>query len=174
MENTITLLQINWVDLLSLILLLRMSYVGFARGLSNEMIPLIATYIALVVAIHFYDKVGGLLSFYTPLSGQLSRLIIFILISVIILLIFRLFTDIVVGRVVSVQVATVYDSVCGVVVGAIRGVLVVCIVVSALELTSVKYLRDSVKSKSFSGKKFLEIRSKVYDTTVRILRGKKR
>ena len=148
---------INWVDIIVLILLFRTSYIGFTRGLGNEVMPLIAIFIALIASLQFYEQIARFIASHTPLSSPHASFLFFIFIAMIILLVFRFFNKLLVGRDSAVHVATMYDSACGLILGVLRGILLVSLVVYALWLTPSVYVSSSVEEKSLLAKKFLKI-----------------
>ncbi len=54
--------QINWVDVLAAIIILRISYVAFQDGLSHEIFPLIGIIGTVVLALHYYNKLAIFIS----------------------------------------------------------------------------------------------------------------
>ena len=50
--------RVNWVDLLALIIILRISYVAFNEGLSHEIFPLTGGIVVVVLSLHYYTKLG--------------------------------------------------------------------------------------------------------------------
>ena len=51
--------RINWVDLLVVILILRISYVAFQEGLSHEIFPIIGGVVIIIVNLHYYERIGS-------------------------------------------------------------------------------------------------------------------
>lgn len=163
--------KINWVDILILIIFIRVSYVGYTRGLSSELLPLIASFAALVISINLHDKIGGFIASHTPLSAIPAKFLVYISIGSSILLVFGILSNILTGRVIKVQVATMYDSIFGLLFGILRGIVLVSFVVFALSLTPVNYIRESVKEKSLMGTRFMKIGPLIRERTMRIFRG---
>ena len=164
--------HINWVDVIILILLFRISYAGFSRGLASESIPLIGVFTALNIALHLYLNVGNFIARYTPLTSTYSYLISFIALSFITKYIFQLIEAFVVGKVVTIHIASIYDNIGGLIVGVIRAILLVSIVMIALSMLPIKYMDYSVKEKSFMGKKFIRVGHTVHAKTSQLLRLK--
>jgi membrane protein required for colicin V production len=170
MELGKILTYINWVDIIVLILLFRTSYVGFTRGLGNEIMPLIAIFIALIASHQLYGPISRFIAIHTPLSSPHAGFLFFIFIAMITLLVFRFFNKLLVGKDSAVHVATMYDSACGLILGILRGVLLVSLVVYALWLTPSEYVSSSVEEKSLLAKKFLRIGPLVRNRAMRVLK----
>ncbi|MFH1753791.1 MAG: CvpA family protein [Candidatus Omnitrophota bacterium] len=161
---------INWVDIIVLILFFRTCYVGFTRGLGNELMPLIITFTSLVLSLQFYKALGGYIAGHTPLSHSHAYFLIFILIVIITIILTRVIMRILVGKSENARVATLYDSGCGLFFGILRGILLVSFVMYALWLAPSKYVSSSVSNGSILGKTFLKIGPKVHQKTMSVFR----
>ena len=166
MEIGKNLLLINWIDVLILILLIRTGYVGFARGLTNGILPLIGTFAALVASLHYYDIVGGAISTYLPVKEIYTQYISYLFIGIGILMIARIFSVRMGGKENTIGGASFLDSLSGCILGCMRGILLVSYIAVALGITPVKYIQVSLKEKSLVGKAFESAGHTVYKKTV--------
>ncbi|MDB4349866.1 CvpA family protein [Omnitrophica bacterium] len=162
--------RINWVDILILILLIRTSYVGYTRGLSSEVMPLIATFAALVISLHFYGRIGAFITNHTPLSSTLSNFTSYAFIGFSIIYLFHLAMVFLRGKVINVQVETLYDTIFGLTFGIFRGILLVSFIVFALGIAPISYIRDSAKQRSLMGEKFSKVGPLIHTRTMRIIK----
>jgi uncharacterized membrane protein required for colicin V production len=163
---------INWVDIVIFVLLFKTTYGGLKRGLINEIIPLVAIFIALMTSIHLYEGIGTFIGDHSPLSNAQAVFICFLFIGAAILTVSYIITRLLALRGVTVQVATLYDSIFGAFVGAIRGALLVSFVLMIMQLLPVKYVRNSVENRSFLAKRFIALGNTVYNkTTLFMKRG---
>lgn len=165
------ILQINWVDVLVLILLFRISYVGFYKGLASELIPAIGTYAALIIALHYYSRMAIYIADHTPLNEGYSRLICYLLLILIVkFLIFNVIESFLIGRIVEIHVVSLVDKIGGLILGIIRGALLVSLIIIALEITPIVYITDSVNVRSLTAGKFSQAGRLVYYKTAAFLK----
>src|SRR3989338_3088823 len=54
--------KLNWVDILVIILMIRIIYVGFQEGLSHEVFPVISAFLTTIVGLRYYAKIGAFIS----------------------------------------------------------------------------------------------------------------
>lgn len=164
--------RINWVDALILILLFRISYVGLNGGLASEVIRFIGIFTSFIIALHYYLSVGNFIASHTPISSGYASLITFIGLIFIIKYIFRIIESYIMGKVITIHIASIYNTIGGLIIGVMRGILLVSIVVMALSITPIEYINHSATKNSVLGNKFLNIGRGVYYKTSRFLRLK--
>lgn len=160
---------INWVDILILTLLVRLCYVGFERGLSSEITPVIGTYIALIISLHTYFQIGDVIATYTPLPSTFTYFISFVGLAVLINYIVFLFDLNIVKKIITVQIVSLYNKIGGLVAGALRGILLISIVVIALELVPIGYITYSVAQRSLLASRFSRIGETIHRETTACL-----
>lgn len=149
--------RINWVDILILLLLFRISYVGFIRGLGSEIIPFLGILVALIISLHYYSKWGKFITSHTPIPIAFSELLSFLGLVFVIKYIFHLIESLIAGKIVTINIASLYDNIGGLIIGAIRGILLVSLVLIALDIAPFDYIDYSINKKSLMGRKFLSI-----------------
>lgn len=164
--------RINWVDIVILILLFRISYVGFNRGLGSEIIPFLGILIALIVSLHYYSKWGNFITKHTPIPIAFSQLLSFLGLIFVIKYIFHLLESLIAGKLVTINIASLYDNIGGLIIGAIRGILLVSLVLIALDIVPFDYIDYSINKKSLMGRKFLSIGRLVHKKATAFLRIK--
>ncbi len=160
---------INWVDIVIVVLLFKITYDGFRRGLSGEIIPLAGIFIALVSSLHLYESFGYLIGGHTPLNNAWGLFLCFVVIGTGIQAFFLIIVKLLAGKIINVQVATLYDSILGVICGVIQGVLVVSFVLIAMRLLPVKYVRESVKDRSVFAARIIKTGMDAYRRTERFM-----
>jgi membrane protein required for colicin V production len=165
------LTHINWVDIIILVLLFRVCYVAFVRGLGAEIMPLVGVYIALVCSLNYYGDMGEFITAHTPIPGPHADFFSYLIIALSFLLVFRLLVVLIVGRAPNEQIATFSDSIFGLLAGIVRGVLLVALVVLALELAPSVYVSRSAGEKSLMAKRFMNMGRAVRSKTMRVLRA---
>jgi len=154
--------RFNWVDVLILILLFKICYVGFTRGLGSELLPLLGICGVLVITFHFYSQFGSVIANHSPLSGSAANFTTYIALAFITKYIFHLIDILVIKKIVNVQILSIYDRIGGVIAGAIRAILLISVLVTALELAPFSYIRYSVKTKSITASFFIRTGAAVH------------
>ncbi len=165
--------QLNWVDILAIILLLRISCVSFHHGLSYELFSLAGVFFTTVIALNYYITVGEFLSqniIGLPLA--LSQFLSFLGIAVLLLLAFRALRS-VVGAIVKIEWHAFINSVGGFIAGVARSFLTVSLVLVLLILLPLPYMQWSIKDRSLTGLFFLKIGPIVYAKTHKFIPGLK-
>lgn len=156
------LANMNWVDLLAVIIMLRTSYISFKEGLSHEIFPLFGSVLSLLLALHFYDRLGFLLhSKVVVVPVSLCNLSVFLVIILAVALALK-FLKILVDVIIKVTWHPLIEKVGGMLVGILRGAVAVSTILIFLALVPLSYLQWSVKDRSLSGMFFLRMGPAIY------------
>ncbi len=148
--------KINWVDILAIIIVLRISYVAWQDGLSHEIFPLIGTTLTAVISMRYYRDLALFIQGMTGIAVSILDLIAFIALIAGIGIIFKL-VRFLVDALVKVTWHPFAEKFGGLIFGLLRSLVVVSIVLTAMSLTTLSYMQYSIKDKSLSGKYFLNI-----------------
>lgn len=162
--------HINWVDVLALIIILRISYVSFSHGLSHELFSLFGVYLNTVLVLHYYLRVGLFLSSAIGLPHEISNFLsfLFLLVGIAFIVLFaRKFVDLV----VKVTWNPVIERIGGIVSGVARACLTVSLVLMLMMVTPLPYLQWSVRDRSLVGMFFLRIGPAAYAKTYALVPG---
>ena len=161
--------QLNWIDVLVIILVIRISYVAFQEGLSHEIFPLISGIASIIISLRYYHKLGGFFSNAMPaLSKAISNFTGFCLLVIGTGLAFK-FVRIVLNKVIKVQWHPLIERFGGLVFGACRGAITACLVLETMVMAPLPYLQWSIRDRSFSGVYFVRIGPTVYEAASRFL-----
>lgn len=154
----------NWVDLLVVIIMLRTIYVSFQDGLSREIFPLFGSILNLVLALHFYGKLGSMLySGVKIVPASICNLAGYL--AVVLISGFTLkFLKIIVDTVIKVTWHPLIEKIGGMLAGVARGAVCVSMILIFLALVPLSYLQLSIKDKSLCGMLFLRIGPAIYRT----------
>ncbi|MFA4888425.1 MAG: CvpA family protein [Candidatus Omnitrophota bacterium] len=138
--------QINWLDIFSLIIFVRVLYVAAETGVINELFKLLGTITAICLALHYYSRfAGATLAFLGNklLGMELFNLPFFIALALLgywVLVVFRkLFT-----RLITMEAAPDFNKYGGVFLGILRGILLTSLISCALVGSNIGYLKKSV------------------------------
>ena len=157
--------KINWVDVLAVILMLRISYVAFRDGLSHEIFSFLGSVLIIVLAMRYYIVFGSLISQNAwNMSAERSNFLSFLILVVSSGLLVRLLR-VILDKVVKVEWHPVIEKFGGLAVGMMKAYIVTSIILMTLDLVPLSYLQWSVKDRSLTGKYFLaaapEIRNRL-------------
>ena len=155
------LTRINWVDVLVVILILRMSYVAFMDGLSHEIFPLFGSIAVLVLSLRYYTVLGNTMSqTLVGMPSDISNCLGFIILVAGLGLLVR-FLRVILDKIVKIQWHPVIEKFGGLLAGIIKAYIVTVIVLTILVMMPLSYLRWSVMDRSLTGKYILMAGPKV-------------
>ena len=161
--------RVNWVDVLTLILLIRITYISSRIGVGKQIPPLILLVLILSVSLYNYRVIAYFFIDKYSFSSSLSVFFSYFLMIVLFLFIYHV-TSRVTGFCLSAgqSMPGGLEKVGGIVVGLIRSAFVIGIILIALVLVPVKFVGDSVK-KSHLGSFLIRSNVKIYCMTARII-----
>ncbi len=158
------LLRANWVDLLAVIIMLRTTYVSFKDGLSHGIFPLFGSILKLVLALHFYNKLGSMLYSWAPLiPASICNLASFFAIVLVMGFVLK-FLRILIDNIIKVTWHPLIEKAGGTFFGITRGAVAVSMALIFLALIPLSYIQWSIKDKSLSGMYFLRLGPAIYRT----------
>ncbi|MDP3790581.1 MAG: CvpA family protein [Candidatus Omnitrophota bacterium] len=147
--------RINWVDIVVLILMVRISYVAFMDGLSHEIFPFFGTVAVFILSLHYYTGLGEAISQNLGnMPAEVSNCLAFIILVVTLGFIIK-FIKIILDKMVKVQWHPVIEKFGGLFVGILKAYVIIAMIVTILALIPLSYLQWSVKERSLTGKYIL-------------------
>ncbi|MDD4909993.1 MAG: CvpA family protein [Candidatus Omnitrophica bacterium] len=156
----VALSNLNWVDIFCLILLIRILYVAVKQGIVIEIFKLLGSFSSVFFASHYYSALSTAIPSGIKCPRVVADMLSFIaLIIAGYLLIFLL--RIAFFRFFKIEAAQTIDKWAALLIGAIRGTLVISITLLFFLLTSAQYLSASIKS-SFLAVKAVNIAPRAY------------
>lgn len=155
--------KINWVDVLVVILMLRISYVAFRDGLNREIFSFLGSLLIVVLAMHYYTVFGSFISRNAMnIPAELSNFLSFLILVAASGFLVRLLR-VILDKAVKIQWHPVIEKFGGLAVGMMKAYVVTGIVLMTLGLMPLSYLQWSVKDKSLTGKYFLAAPAGIYN-----------
>lgn len=148
--------KINWIDIVSVIIILRISYVALQDGLSHEIFPLIGTMLSVAISMRYYHDLALTIQNMAKITAPIMDLLSFVALVVVIGLIIKL-TRLLVDMILKVTWHPFVEKFGGLIFGILRASVVVSIVLTIMSLTGLSYLQYSIKDRSVSGSFFLSI-----------------
>ena len=158
------LTKINWVDILIVIIIARISYIALQDGLSHEIFPLIGTVITAAISMRYYRDLSAFVQGTTGISMPVLEVLAFIALVVCVGLIFKL-ARLLVDALLKVTWHPFVEKFGGLVFGFLRASVVVSILLTIMSLTPLSYLSYSIKDKSLLGHYFLNITPEISNRT---------
>jgi len=157
------LTRINWVDILVVIVILRISYIAFQEGLSHEIFPLFGAIFTISLTLHYYNGIAACISNgfkWIPLT--ISGFLIFVALIIGIGFVFKILKTLL-DKIIKVTWHPIIERFGGLIVGALRSLLAASIILLIIVHVPLSYLQWAVKDRSLTGKYFLGIAPAVYE-----------
>lgn len=152
--------QLNWVDIVIIIIIIRTVFMGFKKGLMVETFKLLGTLFAIFISLHYYSSISNFISSRMPLPVEFLDLIAIISLIIIVLIVFKFMRD---GLLIlfKTEPLAALDRWGSLILGFIRGCFLSSLVILLIFLSSIEYSQNSVRG-SLSSKYFLELSPKTY------------
>lgn len=159
-----TLKQFNWLDIFTIIVLLRIGYVALKSGFIAELFKLFGTALAVYLAMHYYaglsDTVTKLLPIKESMPLEFLDFIFFIALAIagyFVMVIARSAAL----RLVKTEAAANLHKWGGLILGILRGFLLVSLLMYIFSISTIAYFKNSV-SNSYSSKRLFSVAPKTY------------
>lgn len=164
------LTRINWVDILILIIVLRVTYLSFNEGLSHALLPLFGSVAMVVVSLGYYGVIGSLLpdgSIKKLLGGTIDFLTFLALVIVtgIVFKLLKILSDFIIKFEWNSSVERYGGAICG----AVRALIAASLILMVLSMAPLPYLQRSIRSESLSGRYVLAIGPYIYGKLVSVI-----
>jgi len=155
--------QLNWVDLVIIILLFRIGYIAIKNGLQVEIFKLLGTILAIYASLHYYtitsDYVRSLIN-KKEVPLEFLDFLSFSVLAILSYLAFVLLRSIF-YRFIKMEAVPRLNKWGGFVLGLGRAFLLAGLVVFALTVSSITYLRNSAAG-SYSGRRLFNVAPAAY------------
>ncbi|MBA2123498.1 hypothetical protein B9J78_00905 [bacterium Unc6] len=139
----------NWVDVLVIILLIRAGFVGWTKGLTLEFFKFIGIVVTMFVSLRFYDNLSSWTQTRFLIPETYGDFIWFIILAATCILTIKL-ASIFLEKVVQLKFSASIEKPGGLSLGILRGILGTSLIIFAITLIHLEYLRTSVE-RSFLG-----------------------
>ena len=160
--------QLNWVDLLFLLIFLLSGYIGWQRGLFGEFFYLFGLYIVIISSIKFSCPTSVFLNKYLSIPLNFTYIVAFLMIGLVLYLIFvRLYSLLL--KLAKIEVFSGTNKVGGLIIGLIRGFAFSILISYMLVVIPFSYIAESVKTNSYSGNFFLTSGEFLYSSTIKLM-----
>lgn len=154
--------ECNWVDIVAVVIILRMCYVGIKQGFGVEVFKMINLCFCSFIALHFYYSLGEFLhSVLPPLPTEPAATFSFLLLLIVITLIFRVLRDTFFVFFKKGE-ANKTSILLGGAIGALRGIGIAGLIAFGLVISQNHYLELSSRT-SVLGGRFIKVPVKIYE-----------
>lgn len=155
--------RFNWVDIFSLVLFVRMGYMGFKLGLGEELVKLTALAAGLMAGLRYGSWAGGWLAQKSFLTEEWASAVSLAVILGICYWGMRRLLSLAV-RLVSVSFQEPLGCWGGLVAGLARAGLVISLVLIGLQGLPSPYLSAAIQERSLAGSSLTRVAPAVYGT----------
>jgi uncharacterized membrane protein required for colicin V production len=160
-----TLKQFNWVDFLVIIILLRIVYIAFNSSFTLELFKLLGAVTGFYLSLHYFTYITDWITQRNPHSKAKAPLqfidffsfVILVIVGYILSIALRMLFE----RFIKMTISTTVNRSVSTVLGITRGILLASIIAFMLTISSIGYLKDSVKD-SYSGKQVFNVAVNTY------------
>jgi len=153
--------NINWVDVVVALILIRSIYLGAKSGLTAELFKFIGTLFSLTIGIYWYSQLADFLIVNINMYAWLAQFICFAVINLLIKLIFKYGVTTLL-KILNMQFMPQLERVGGLIVGCGRGIITAGILLLALSLIPTDYIMQSIYTKSYSGRFLVKACERTY------------
>lgn len=155
--------QFNWLDIFVVILLFRTGYIAIKNGLPKEVFKFLGTVASIYLSLHYYGILSDFIrnSFFTKkVSLEFLDFLSFVVLAILGHLVFVLLRS-VFYRFIKMEAVPNLTRSGGLVLGILRGFLLIGLIIFMLAISSIGYLKNSVNH-SYFGKRFFKIAPNTY------------
>ena len=156
--------QVNWIDVLVLIILIRTTYIAVRTGFPSEVFKLGGTICAIWLACHYYTRLGDFIRSYFSLQGQVwVNLLDALAVFALAFLGYAIFVGIrlVFTILIKIEAVSLLNRWGAFILGLLRWSLVTSLLFFLIAVSVAGYLRSSLYS-SFSGPRLIKLTPGVY------------
>lgn len=157
--------QFNWIDILVIIILFRISYISVKTGVPVEFFKLLGMLATIYLSLHYYTTLADWVVQRTPLAKEKAPLEFLDFVSFLFLAIVGYFIfislRIVFSRFIRMEAAPNLNRFAGLALGIARGFLLAGLIIFMLVISSSSYLRNSVIN-SYLGKRMFKVAPNTY------------
>lgn len=136
--------QLRWVDIIVIFIIGRSIYIGIKRGFAVEFFKFFGILLALFACLHYYSKLGAILSKPSIVPVDIANFVAFVLIFVIFVLI-SYFTREMFLMLFKLQPIAVIDKWGGAFLGGIRSIFVSGLILLLFIISPIGFLERGAK-----------------------------
>jgi uncharacterized membrane protein required for colicin V production len=154
----------NWIDIGAIIVLFRVCYIALKNGLIAEFFKTLGTIFAIYISLHYYIPLSVLIRSRIASGHEtvfpFMDFVLFVILSISAYLIFVFFRE-AFSRFIKTEALPSINKYGGLLLGIARAFLLIGLIMFALVISSIDYLKNSVTN-SYSGDNLLKIAPTAY------------
>ncbi|MDD4982136.1 MAG: CvpA family protein [Candidatus Omnitrophota bacterium] len=156
----------NWLDIIILIIIFRIFYISIKGGFTTEFFKFFGVLTSIYLSMHYNTGLSDFISSKLNIEDKMPLgfldFILFVILALAGYFIFVLVRN-AVNNLVKIEAVSVLNKWGGLILGALRSVLLAGLVSFALAISSVPYLKNSVMN-SYLGPRVLAVAVNTYST----------
>jgi uncharacterized membrane protein required for colicin V production len=153
------LAQLQWLDILSVIVFVLGVFFGLKRGLSKTIPFFVEVVLAQAVAVEYYSFSAAFLSKWVPVPLWILQASTFALLSVCVIILVK-FVGQIISLVATLEFKPMVSNIGGALLGGLHFILFLSLLSSFIVLIPVPFIQESWTSRSMSGPYLLEASKK--------------
>ena len=155
--------QINWLDLVIIVIIFRVCYIAIEAGVFVELFKILGTLAAIYFSLHYYTSLG--FSIQNTLGLKNISLQFFNFISALVISIFSYFVFVILRKVAlragKTESIPLFSKWGGIILGITRSFLLASLILFMLAICGNSYLKESVKY-SYTGSRIFKVAPDTY------------
>ncbi len=136
-ENFIT--NINWVDIVLIVIIVRGMYIGFKSSFAVELFKLLGALASIFVTLHYFLGVGKFLHETLAFKANFTDLLAFVLLWIPIVFVFKLIRD-GIFLIFKIKAGSEVDGGLGLIVAGVRSIFICSLTLMLLYVSREAYL----------------------------------
>ncbi|MCK5213989.1 MAG: CvpA family protein [Candidatus Omnitrophica bacterium] len=150
----------NWLDIITVAILLRCVYIGISKGLVAEELKLVGVLVAMFITQHYFVVFADFLHDFVAIPVFMAEITAFVILWLIVLVLFKFIRE---GLFLFLKKKSVSGGkrIIGGLLGISRGVLICSLLFPIMFLSGSEYLDKTARS-SFAGFYIIDLSSKAY------------
>lgn len=156
--------RVNWIDIIALILLVRITYVSSRIGVGKQILPVILLIFILTASFHNYGVIASFFAGRYAFSASVCRFLSYFFITIVFSVGYHIISRVAGFRLLSEEMEPGrIEKVGGAALGIVRSGLIIGMLLTGLLLLPVRFAESGVK-KSFLGPFYVDVSLRVYTT----------
>lgn len=160
--------NLNWVDILIVILLIKSAYTGARTGFTAEIFKLIGTIIGIILGLHYFNRLSYVITGYINIPTWIAQIFILLTIIIIVRVIFK-YGIVLLLKVLNIQFVLGLERIGGIVIGFGRAILLSGLILIAVTFLPIKYINISIYEESTLAPYFIKTVQVVYSSAIKLI-----
>lgn len=160
--NASFLPEINWIDIIVLILLIRGCYIGYYEGFSVEIFKTLGAIVTAAITLLYYRQPAQWLVLHSFLHLPVAKFLSVTILTFSLLIVAKV-VRVFAFKVLHLELFGNLERWGGFIFGLVRGIVFASLFIFAIRLLPGEYIKESVEKQSFSGPCLKDVAPKALD-----------